>query len=72
MNLPLINPEYKSSISYPPIITLEIIITKSGEAESVCSYCYIEVKGTDEKLKIKVKIASAQNLETLDPKILGN
>ena len=71
MNLPLLYPEYKSSISYPPLIKLQIIITKASEAESVYSFCYLEVKGIDKEINLAVEIASAQNLETLDPKILG-
>ena len=71
MDLPLLNPEYKSDTSYPPRIELEIIITKSGEAESISPFCYLEVKGIDKEDKIKVKIASAQNLKPLEPKVLG-
>ena len=71
MDLPLSNPEYKSSIRYPPYIKLQIIITKASEAKSVNSFCYLEVKGIDRELKIMVEIASAQNHEALDPKILG-
>ena len=71
VDLPLSNPEYKSSISYPPLIKLQIIITKASEAKSVNSFCYLEVKGIDQKLEIMLEIASAQNHEALDPKILG-
>ena len=71
MDLPLLNPEFKSATSYPPLIQLQIIITKSGEAESICSFCYLEVKGIDKEDKIKVKIASAQNLKPLESKVLG-
>ena len=71
MDLPLSNPEYISTIDYPPLIKLQIIITRAGEAESVNSLCYLEVKGIDQKLNIRVEIASAQNIEVLDPKILG-
>ena len=71
VDLPLSNPEYISKISYPPLIKLQIIITKAGEAVSVQSFRYLEVKGIDQELSIKVEIASARNLEALDPKILG-
>ena len=71
MDLPLSIPEFKSTIRYPPHIKLQIIITKASEAKSVNSFCYLEVKGIDQDVKIEVKIASAQNLEALDPKILG-
>ena len=71
VDLPLINPEYKSSFTYPPLIKLRVTITKTSDAEAVDSFCYLEVVGIDHKLKMMVEIASPQKLKGLDSQISG-
>ena len=71
MDLPLINPEYKSSFTYPPLIKLRVTITKTSDAEAVDSFCYLEVLGIDHKLKMMVEIASPQKLKGRDSQISG-
>ena len=53
VDLPLVIPDYKSSSTYPPMIKLHISITKQCAEES---FCFLEVKGIDHKLKLMLKI----------------
>ena len=55
VDLPLLNPEYKSSSTYPPLIKLHVSLTKPCAGES---YCFLEVKGIDQKLQLMLKLIS--------------
>ena len=64
----MLNPGYESSLNYPPVITLHVSLSKTCAG---ASFCYLEVKGGDRKLRMMLKIISHYEPKLVEAKKLG-